>query len=124
MTNLIIFYIPFLLCFIIPNLVRLAPWDWDNIKILIYWFVGSLPFVALLLARLFESRRGEEETRGKGRKNLRAKAITSSPLLLFSSSQNMLSRRRVLSFSHLRARWTFGGLFPVKSITEFSIKTR
>ena len=29
------------------TLVKLAPWEWDNIKVLIYWFVGSLPFVAL-----------------------------------------------------------------------------
>ncbi len=55
-TKLLIFYIPFLLCFIIPNIVRLAPWEWDNIKVLIYWFVGSIPFVALLLARLWEEK--------------------------------------------------------------------
>lgn len=55
-TNLLLFYIPFLLCFIIPNLIRLAPWDWDNIKVLIYWFVGSVPFVALLLAQLWEEK--------------------------------------------------------------------
>jgi hypothetical protein len=50
----LLFYVPFLLCFIVPNLVRLAPWEWDNIKVLIYWFVGSVPFVALVLARLWE----------------------------------------------------------------------
>jgi hypothetical protein len=51
-----LFYLPFLLCFLIPNLFRLAPWIWDNIKILIYWFVASVPLVALLLARLAEGR--------------------------------------------------------------------
>jgi len=55
-TKKLIFYLPFALCFLIANTVKLAPWEWDNIKILIYWFVGSLPFVALLLAMLFESR--------------------------------------------------------------------
>ena len=55
-TKLLIFYIPFLLCFIISNVLRLAPWEWDNIKILIYWFVGSVPFVAYVLARLWEER--------------------------------------------------------------------
>jgi hypothetical protein len=55
-TRHLLFYVPFLLCFIIPNLVRLAPWEWDNIKILIYWFVGSIPFVALVLARLWEEK--------------------------------------------------------------------
>ena len=50
---LLLFYIPFALLFIIANLFRLAPWEWDNIKVLIYWFVGSIPFVAWFLAWLW-----------------------------------------------------------------------
>jgi hypothetical protein len=46
------YYVPFVLCFVVPNLLRLAPWIWDNIKILIYWFVGSIPLAALALTRL------------------------------------------------------------------------
>jgi hypothetical protein len=45
------YYLPFLLCFFIPNLISLAPWIWDNIKVLIYWYIASVPLVALLLAR-------------------------------------------------------------------------
>ena len=52
--RLLIFYIPFALCFVISNLVKLAPWEWDNIKVLIYWFVASAPLVAWLLVRLWE----------------------------------------------------------------------
>jgi hypothetical protein len=52
-----LFYVPFTLCFIIPNVVRLAPWIWDNIKVLIYWFVASVPIVALVLGRLLEGKR-------------------------------------------------------------------
>jgi hypothetical protein len=52
--KLLLFYIPFGLFFIICNLVKLAPWEWDNIKVLIYWFVGSAPLVALLLAKIWE----------------------------------------------------------------------
>jgi len=48
--DLLLFYIPFLFCFILCNTARLAPWEWDNIKILIYWFIGSLPFMAIFLA--------------------------------------------------------------------------
>jgi hypothetical protein len=55
--NLLLFYAPFALCFIIPNMVKLAPWIWDNVKVLIYWYVASVPLVALLLAYLW--RRGE-----------------------------------------------------------------
>jgi hypothetical protein len=52
--KLMFFYLPFTLCFIVPNLVKLAPWIWDNVKILFYWWVASAPLVALLLARLWQ----------------------------------------------------------------------
>jgi hypothetical protein len=51
--RVVIFYLPFTLCFIIPNLIKLAPWVWDNIKVLFYWYIASAPLVALLLARLW-----------------------------------------------------------------------
>ena len=46
--------LPFTLCFLIPNFVKLAPWVWDNIKMIFYWWIVSAPIVALLLARLWE----------------------------------------------------------------------
>ena len=52
--KLLFFYLPFTICFIVPNVVKLAPWIWDNIKILFYWWIASAPIVALLLARLWE----------------------------------------------------------------------
>jgi hypothetical protein len=54
--RLLIYYLPFTLCFIIPNLIKLAPWVWDNIKVLYYWWLASAPIVALLLARLWQQR--------------------------------------------------------------------
>jgi len=51
--KLLFFYLPFTLCFIAPNMVKLAPWIWDNVKILFYWWIASAPLVALLLARLW-----------------------------------------------------------------------
>jgi hypothetical protein len=48
---LLLFYIPFAFCFFVSNVAKLAPWEWDNIKVLIYWFIGSIPFIALALAR-------------------------------------------------------------------------
>lgn len=54
--RLLLFYLPFTLCFIGPNVLRLAPWIWDNIKVLIYWFIASVPLVALLIARLSNGR--------------------------------------------------------------------
>jgi len=51
--RLLIFFLPFTLCFIIPNVLKLAPWIWDNIKVLFYWWLASAPLVALFLARLW-----------------------------------------------------------------------
>ena len=51
--RLLFFYLPFTLCFIIPNFLKMAPWIWDNIKVLFYWWVASAPLVALLLATLW-----------------------------------------------------------------------
>jgi hypothetical protein len=54
--KLLLFFLPFTLCFIIPNIMKLAPWVWDNIKVLFYWWIASAPIVALLLARLWEGK--------------------------------------------------------------------
>jgi hypothetical protein len=51
--KLLIFSLPFTLCFIVPNVIKLAPWIWDNIKVLFYWWLASAPLVALLLTRLW-----------------------------------------------------------------------
>lgn len=48
--SLLWFYTPFAVLFIISNVAKLAPWEWDNIKLLIYWYVGSLPLIAYALA--------------------------------------------------------------------------
>ncbi|HYE13188.1 MAG TPA: hypothetical protein VD968_01970 [Pyrinomonadaceae bacterium] len=54
--RLLYFYLPFTLCFVVPNVYKLSPWVWDNIKVLLYWWIASAPLVALVLARLW--RRG------------------------------------------------------------------
>ncbi len=48
--RLLLFYLPFTLCFIIPNFIKMAPWIWDNIKVLYYWWLASAPIVAVFLA--------------------------------------------------------------------------
>ena len=55
-SRLLKFYAPFIFCFIAPNLVRVAPWVWDNIKVLFLWYVASAPIVAWLLARWWQQR--------------------------------------------------------------------
>ena len=48
-----LFYAPFAFCFIVPNLLQLSPWIWDNIKFLVWWHVASAPIVALALVRIW-----------------------------------------------------------------------
>ena len=57
--RLLIFFLPFTLCFIVPNVLKMAPWIWDNIKVLYYWWLASAPLVALWLSRLWEQRGGK-----------------------------------------------------------------
>src|SRR5262249_31618142 len=52
------YYSPFLLCFIVPNLVKLGRWPCGNIRVLICRFVASLPLVALVLAVWYRESRG------------------------------------------------------------------
>ena len=52
--NYLIYFLPFLFLFIVSNVAKLAPWEWDNIKVLIYWFIGSIPFAAFALATVWQ----------------------------------------------------------------------
>ncbi len=54
--KLLIFSLPFALCFMVPNVIKLAPWIWDNIKVLFYWWLAAAPLVALLLTRLWRQK--------------------------------------------------------------------
>ncbi len=50
-----VFIATFLVLFLLPNLILFAPWNWDNIKILIYWLLGTIPAAALALTYLYEN---------------------------------------------------------------------
>lgn len=43
----------FMPVFVIANLIVFQPWDWDNTKILVYWFLAVCLLVAALLVRLW-----------------------------------------------------------------------
>ena len=49
----LLLHVPFLACFVVPNVLQMSPWIWDNIKFLIWWHVASAPIVAMLLARVW-----------------------------------------------------------------------
>jgi hypothetical protein len=66
------FTAPFLVLFVVPNLLRLSPWIWDNIKFLVFWHLAWAVPVALLLVRLWR--------RGGGLRVLSAAAAVSMVL--------------------------------------------
>ena len=52
------FYLPFAFLFLLSNIAKLAPWEWDNIKVLIYWYVGSIPFAAIAISWMWKRSSG------------------------------------------------------------------
>jgi hypothetical protein len=77
--QLLRYYLPFLTCFLVPNIVKLAPWTWDNMKVLFYWYLASAPLVGLVLAWLWRA--------GRWRRALSALLLVS---LVFSGSLDVL----------------------------------
>jgi hypothetical protein len=47
---------PFSAIFVAANLIKFQPWDWDNTKLLVFWYLGSGVAVGAVLAHLW--RRG------------------------------------------------------------------
>ena len=43
---------PFSLVFLAANLVKFQPWDWDNSKLLVFWYMASAVAVGAVLVRL------------------------------------------------------------------------
>jgi hypothetical protein len=44
---------PFSLVFLIANLIKFQPWDWDNSKLLVFWYLASGVAVGAILIRLW-----------------------------------------------------------------------
>jgi hypothetical protein len=50
------FLLAFQPLFVLANLFVFQPWDWDNTKVLIWWYLAASIFVAALLSRLWDIR--------------------------------------------------------------------
>jgi hypothetical protein len=48
---------PFSVVFLAANLVKFQPWDWDNTKLLVFWYMASAVAVGALLVRLARAHR-------------------------------------------------------------------
>jgi hypothetical protein len=49
---------PFSLVFLIANLIKFQPWDWDNSKLLVFWYLASAVAVGAMLIRLWRTLAG------------------------------------------------------------------
>ncbi|MEP6848968.1 MAG: hypothetical protein ABI999_08925 [Acidobacteriota bacterium] len=56
--DLLLFYVPFVFCFALSNVAKLAPWEWDNVKVLVYWYVASTPFICIALVWAWRTNAG------------------------------------------------------------------
>jgi hypothetical protein len=46
---------PFVLVFLAGNLIKFQPWDWDNTKVLVFWYLGSAVAVGAVLVRFWRT---------------------------------------------------------------------
>jgi len=49
---------PFSLVFLVANLIKFQPWDWDNSKLLVFWYMASGVAVGAVLVRLARAHLG------------------------------------------------------------------
>jgi hypothetical protein len=50
------FLLAFMVLFVAANMAAFQPWDWDNHKLLVYWFMAVAIVVAALLVRIWRRR--------------------------------------------------------------------
>jgi hypothetical protein len=58
--RMVLYSLPFMVWFAVANVFKLAPWPWDNIKILAYWWLGGALIVAILLVFLWQRGRATQ----------------------------------------------------------------
>ena len=62
--SLFLLYLPFLMLFVLSNIFIFQPWEFDNTKILIYWYFASAILVAYFLYEQFFSQNWPKKALG------------------------------------------------------------
>ena len=88
-------FAPMWLWFLVPNLIVLQPWDWDNTKFFIFWALLGSILVGGLLARMFQ--------RGPG------SAIVALMLLVLLGLSGALDLARASDFTVSSVQFTDAG---------------
>jgi hypothetical protein len=90
-------FAPMWLWFLVPNIIVLQPWDWDNTKFFVFWALLGSILVGGVLARMFQ--------RGPG------SAIVATALLVLLGLSGALDLARASDFSVSAVQFTdTGGL--------------
>jgi hypothetical protein len=94
-TGFVKWFTPMWLWFLVPNVIVLQPWDWDNTKFFIFWALLGSVVVAGVLVRMFQ--------RGPGM------AIAASVLLLLLGLSGGLDLARASDYSVSSVQFTDAG---------------
>ena len=86
---------PMWLWFIVPNVIVLQPWDWDNTKFFIFWALLGSVVVGGVLARMFQRRPGS--------------VIVASVLLVLLGLSGALDLARASDFTVSSVQFTDSG---------------
>ena len=88
-------FAPMWLWFLVPNVIVLQPWDWDNTKFFVFWALLGSILVGAVLARMFQ--------RGPG------SAIAASGLLVLLGLSGALDLARASDYSVSAVQFTDSG---------------
>ena len=94
-TGFVTWFSPMWLWFLVPNVIVLQPWDWDNTKFFIFWALLGSIVVGGILGRMFQ--------RGAG------SAIVASALLILLGLSGALDLARASDFSVSAVQFTDSG---------------
>jgi hypothetical protein len=94
-TGFVTWFSPMWLWFIVPNVIVLQPWDWDNTKFFIFWMLLGSIVVGGVLARMFR--------RGPG------SVIVASTLLVLLGLSGALDLARASDFNVSAVQFTDSG---------------
>ncbi|MEM1539086.1 MAG: hypothetical protein QXW82_02575 [Candidatus Bathyarchaeia archaeon] len=100
-------YFPFFMLFILGNFVRFQPWDWDNYKIFLHWYIMTLIFASFGFVKIaefaFKDFRSINKLKKSSRQFLRTllefTALTA--LLFFATATGFLSCIKMVQESYL-----------------------
>jgi hypothetical protein len=101
------FYSPFFMLFILGNFVRFQPWDWDNYKIFLHWYIITVmlaSYGAIKIADFaFENFRFGRQPKKIDRQHLKLifSAATLTIILFFSTATGFLSNIKMVQERYL-----------------------